>query len=110
VAKPVKGEVVVVPFPFSNLGAAKRRPALVMADLDGDDLILAQITSVGRQDRYAIQIDTTDFSVGSLHVASTVRPNRLFTADASIVLYSVGRLQDKAMRRITDELIRILNQ
>ena len=81
-----------------------------MADLDGDDLILAQITSVGRQDRYAIPIGATDFSVSSLHVASTVRPNRLFTADASIVLYSIGRLQDQAMRRITDSLIRILSQ
>ena len=41
----VKGDVVVVPFPFSDLTQAKRRPALVIATLEGDDLILCQITS-----------------------------------------------------------------
>jgi mRNA interferase MazF len=41
----VKGDVVVVPFPFSDLSEAKRRPALVIADLAGDDFVLCQITS-----------------------------------------------------------------
>lgn len=41
----VKGDVVVVPFPFSDLSAAKRRPALVVAALSGNDVILCQITS-----------------------------------------------------------------
>lgn len=35
-ARFVKGEVVVVPFPFSDLTQAKRRPALVVASLTGD--------------------------------------------------------------------------
>lgn len=43
--KPLVGEVVVLPFPQTNLQAGKRRPALVVADLPGDDLILCQITS-----------------------------------------------------------------
>jgi mRNA interferase MazF len=37
--KPVVGEVVVLPFPQTNLQAGKRRPALVVADLSGTDLI-----------------------------------------------------------------------
>ncbi len=48
----VKGDVVVVPFPFSDLTQAKRRPALVIATLAGDDLILCQITS--RPDRRSL--------------------------------------------------------
>ena len=38
--KPVVGEIVVLPFPQTNLQAGKRRPALVVADLPGDDLVL----------------------------------------------------------------------
>jgi mRNA interferase MazF len=50
-----------VPFPFSDLTEAKRRPALVLAELDGDDRILCQITSQQFRDRYAIPTDESDF-------------------------------------------------
>ena len=40
-AKLVKGDVVVVPFPFSDLTQAKRRPALVISTLESNDLILS---------------------------------------------------------------------
>jgi len=56
-ARFVKGDVVVVPFPFSDLTHAKRRPALVVAELEGDDLILCQITSQRIKDRFAVSID-----------------------------------------------------
>jgi len=36
----VKGDVTVLPFPFSDLSAVKKRPALVAATLKGDDIIL----------------------------------------------------------------------
>ena len=62
----VKGDVVVVPFPFSDLTQAKRRPALVVDELEGDDLILCQITSQYVKDRYAVSIDESDFETGSL--------------------------------------------
>lgn len=51
----IKGDVVVVPFPFSDLTAAKRRPALIIAELSGDDLILSQITSHKIIDPYSIE-------------------------------------------------------
>ena len=63
-AKLVKGDVVVVPFPFSDLTQAKRRPALVIVTLEGDDLILCQITSQAIKDNYAISIDSKDFKAG----------------------------------------------
>jgi len=41
----VKGDVVVLPFPFSDLTDAKKRPALVLAALTRNDFILCLITS-----------------------------------------------------------------
>ncbi|MDR3570016.1 MAG: hypothetical protein P4L43_18490 [Syntrophobacteraceae bacterium] len=35
----VKGDIVVIPFPYSDLSASKKRPALVVASLDGYDVI-----------------------------------------------------------------------
>jgi len=65
-ARPVKGDVVVVPFPFSDLAQAKRRPALVIAELEGDDLILCQITSRQVRDKYAVSLEQSDFESGVL--------------------------------------------
>ena len=77
-AKFVKGDVVVVPFPFSDLSQSKRRFALVIATLTGDDIILCQITSKTIKDHYAVLLIDLDFASGSLQQPSNIRPNRLF--------------------------------
>ena len=47
----VRRDVVVIPFPFSDLSKSKRRPALVLTDLSGDDILLCQITSQHSNDK-----------------------------------------------------------
>jgi mRNA interferase MazF len=46
----VRGDVVIVPFPFTDLSGNKKRPAFVLADLQGDDIIVCQITSKAKSD------------------------------------------------------------
>lgn len=104
----VKGDVVVVPFPFSDLSSAKKRPALVLATPDGDDVILCQITSRLVFDRYAVLISEDDFSTGSLRQESNVRPSRIFTADTAIIEYMAGHLKNEVMDMITDRIITLL--
>jgi len=106
----VRGDVVVVPFPFSNLSDSKRRPALVLSPLEGDDLILCQITSRQLHDRYAVLLGDEDFASGSLRQLSNVRPNRIFTADRSLVLYRVGALKPAKLEEVIDKLINILGR
>lgn len=86
--KPLAGDIVVLPFPQTDLQIGKRRPALVVADLTGDDLILCQITSQARhQDGHSVPLTSSDFANGSLSVASFIRTNRLFTVDRSVIIY-----------------------
>ena len=105
--KPVAGDVVVVPFPQTDLRPGKLRPALALVDLPGDDLILCQITTQSRLDGFSISLDHADFSKGRLPVASFIRVNRLFTADQSVIVRTAGsikqtRLQDvlAAVRKV----------
>ncbi len=106
----VKGDVVVLPFPFSDLSNSKRRPALVLARLKGDDIILAQITSKFRLDEYSIPLNEEDFKKGGLNRSSLVRTNRIFTADQSIILYKVGSVKESLMNIITQKIIDILTK
>jgi mRNA interferase MazF len=64
----------------------------VIAALEGDDVILCQITSQARTDQYSIQLDNADFVSGGLNQSSRIRPNRLFTADSGILIYRAGRI------------------
>lgn len=109
-AKFVKGSVVVVPFPFSDLSQAKRRPALVIATLEGDDLILCQITSQAIKDNYAISLDDKDFETGGLRQSSNIRPNRIFTADSHIVLYKVGDLKTEKLNEVIEKVVEIIRK
>lgn len=104
----VAGDVVVLNFPFTDLTQTKRRPALVLAVLPGDDLILCQITSQARHDSFSVTVDAEDFAEGGLSQTSRIRPNRVFTADSNIVVYRAGRLSRATLDEARAQLIRIL--
>ncbi|MEH2038406.1 type II toxin-antitoxin system PemK/MazF family toxin [Nostoc sp.] len=105
----VKGDVVIVPFPFSDLTQTKRRPALVIATLQGNDLILCQITSQSVSDIYAIELNNSNFSYGRLNQPSNIRPNRrIFTADQEIVLYQAGQVKPEKLTEVINKVIEII--
>lgn len=106
----VKGDVVVLPFPFSDLSQTKRRPALVVAEAGGDELLLCQITSQDIRDRHAVSLSPTDFQSGSLRKTSNVRPNRIFTADSEIILYRAGHIASEKTANVVEELVTILRK
>ncbi|MDP2853205.1 MAG: type II toxin-antitoxin system PemK/MazF family toxin [Smithellaceae bacterium] len=109
-AKFVKGDVVVIPFPFSDLSQSKRRPALVLAVLQGSDLILCQITSKSIKDNYAISVDQNDFESGKLNQEGNIRPNRLFTADNQIILYRIGNIKKIKLDQVINKIVEIIKE
>ena len=105
----IKGDVVVTPFPFSDLTASKKRPALVVAELKGDDIIICLITSQNAKDDYAVSLASDDLANGQLKQNSNIRPNRLFTIDAKIILYRIGTLKKEKTEEVTEKIIRIFS-
>ena len=106
----VKGDVVVVPFPFSDLTNAKRRPALVLAELPKNDFILCLITSQATSDTDTTLIETSDFETGSLNQTSYAKSNRIFTANEQLIAYKAGKLTVEKTTEVIDKLITILQQ
>lgn len=102
--KPVAGEIVVVPFSRSDTG--KRRPALVIADLPGADLILCQITSRAHSDMFSVPLDNTDCERGQLDHPCFIRPQRLFTVEQHIIAKSLGKVSpakfDEVFKRVRE--------
>lgn len=106
----VKGDVVVVPFPFSDLTNAKRRPALVLAALTKNDLILCLITSQAANDTYTTLIETNDFETGSPNKTSYAKSNRVFTVNEQLIAYQAGKLAVEKTDEVMNKLIAILQQ
>lgn len=94
------GSIVLVTFPFSNLKGQKVRPALVMANVEFNNLILCQITSKPYTSKISIRLKSTDFATGGLPIISYVRPDKLFTADTTIIKKTVGKLTSKTKNSI----------
>ena len=105
---PTAGEIVVIPFPFSDLTQSKVRPALFLAVAGRGDYVLCQITSQPYGDPLALKIDDQDFASGGLHVESFVRPGKLFTADANLILSTEGKLSPAAYQRVLNTVVNLL--
>jgi mRNA interferase MazF len=103
----IKGDVVILPFPFSDLSGSKRRPAFVVADLAGDDCILCQITSKAN-DALAVPLANADFIAGSLPVDSHIRPQKLFTADKNLIVSTAGRVSKTTTAGVINAIVSVL--
>lgn len=105
---PTAGEVVLVPFPFSDLSQAKVRPAVCLADAGRGDWVLCQITSNPYGDPAAVRLDAPDFASGGLHLVSFARPGKLLAAHAGLMFRSVGVLTPAAFAKVLSAVIAVL--
>lgn len=100
------GQVVVVKFPFSNLSAAKNRPALVVAIGDYGNPVLCQITSVSPDGlEWVVPMVEDDILGGGLHIASYIRVDKMFTADPVIIVSIVGELSRIKLLDVKQKLV-----
>jgi mRNA interferase MazF len=102
------GQVIVVPFPFSDLSGKKFRPALILADAGRGDWVLCQITSNSFADPDAIELNESAFTQGGLQRTSYARPSKLFTANDSLFVAQAGVLKTFNFERVRDAIIAML--
>ncbi len=107
---PAIGDVVLVPFPFSDLSASKLRPALVLAHAGREDWLCLQITSRAYADPFAIELTDSDFSRGSLRRISYVRPGKLFTAHQALFRRIAGRITDEKLEQVRNRVIELVGE
>ena len=73
---PSIGDVVIIPFPYSDLSQSKRRPALILAEAGRGDFLLCQITSKQYGDLHALSLQESDFLCGGIkRDSSSVAPS-----------------------------------
>jgi len=99
----LQGDIVLVPFPFSDQSASKPRPAIVISNSivnRSKDIILAQITSNQRNDEYSFVLE--DFMLThKLHQsACEIRCHKIFIAEKHIVLNTISFLKKEKHKEL----------
>lgn len=106
-----RGDVVLVPFPFSDLSATKVRPAVVVSSplyhATEPDLILAALTSKTVAATGPLDYVLRDWQAAGLRYPSALKPV-LFTLDPTRVLYRVGALTQADLAEVDQRLRRAL--
>ena len=107
---PSAGEVVLVPFPFSDLSHSKLRPAGCLAPAGRGDWILCQVTSNPYGDPAAVPLVDSDFASGRLLIPSFARPGKLFTADGGLMVRSVGVMTSSTLDTLISAVVALLQR
>ena len=107
-----QGEIVIVPFPFSDLSSIKQRPVLILSkDADNnisDDLVTCGITSNLKDVKYSVIINNEDLEKGKIPLSSRIKVDKLFTLDKSIVKKRIAKINRQTLLKVKEEFFNLL--
>ena len=93
---------LLVPLPFTDLSATKRRPVLALTKPDSfGDFIGLPVTS-RPQLEHGVALVTSDLVQGSLPASSWIRTDRIVTLNASLVIKTIGHVSDGIVTAATE--------
>ncbi|HEX6982258.1 MAG TPA: type II toxin-antitoxin system PemK/MazF family toxin [Balneolaceae bacterium] len=102
-----RGDLVLVPFPFTDLSSTKNRPALILTATDKDitlSFITTQTKWAGQEDVYL-----TPTSQNGLKKKSVIRLAKITTLEKNLVLGKLGKLSEKKVNEVNDKLKILFN-
>lgn len=105
----VKGDVILIPFPFTDLSGVKVRPALVLSSKKSDsDLIVVFITS-NTQKTPAYHVPITPSSENGIKVPSHIICIKIATLDKKIVVGKIGKAEADVIQMVDRELQKLFS-
>lgn len=104
-------EVVLLPYPFSNLGGTKVRPALVVSNNQfnkkSDDCVMAPLTTTIKDEPYSVVIEQENMSSGKLLKPSRIRADKVFCVDKNLIKMKIGVLNSGSFKKVKKEIFKI---
>ena len=102
----IKGDIVLIPFPFTDLTGVKNRPALILVETDSDITVSFITTQVKWEEEFDVRLEPTNEN--GLKKTSLIRLSKLSTIDKDLVIGRLGRLTDQEIVMVNKHLIRLL--
>lgn len=100
-----KGDIVLIPFPFTDLSGIKNRPALILVDGEADITVSFITTQIKWQEEFDVKIEPTQ--TNGLKRISLIRLSKLATIDKDLVLGQLGKLSPVESANTDKNLVKI---
>jgi mRNA interferase MazF len=101
-------ELVLLPFPFSNMEGTKVRPALIVSNdyfnKKGDDCLMVPLTTVIKDEPFSILLQQENLSSGKLLKPSRIRLDKIFSVEKNLISMKIGIVNDKIFQKIRQEI------
>ena len=109
-----QGDIVLVPFPYSDLSGSKRRPVLIVSNDDYNqkfqDVLVCVITSNLRKDSYSIELENSDLEVGVLPESSLIKAHKLFTIHQDRIVRKYSVVNDECFDKVSGRIRRLIEK
>jgi len=107
-----QGDIIIVPFPFSDLRGTKQRPVLVLSKTEYndacEDVVTCGITSNKKDSKYAVLIDNKDLIEGQIPTSSRIKVDKLFTLEKTIIIKKIARVNKETFEKVKKEFINLI--
>jgi mRNA interferase MazF len=100
-----KGDIILIPFPFTDMTSTKLRPAVVLIETNYD-LTVSFITTQMKW-REATDIELFPSNKSGIKKVSLIRLSKMATVDKSLAIGKIGELQQVEMRELNVKLKRL---
>lgn len=100
-----KGDIVLIPFPFTDLSTNKNRPAVILIESEDDVTVCFLTTQLKWQSEFDILIQPSDLN--GLKKTSLIRLNKFATIDKELVIGRIGSLEKQYIDSLNRNLVKI---
>ena len=106
----MKGKLVLIPFPFTDLKSAKLRPALVIYEGNIDVIVMfvsSKMPTKPSQNEIIINQNHPEYQLTGLKVPSVIRLDKVATVLKSLIIGEIGELGPTLRTEVNDRLTKI---
>ena len=104
-AKFNQGDIVLIPYPYTDLSNTKKRPVVIISNdaINKQNFIVSKITSVIRNDQFTFSIKDSDTET-KLKYKSEVRTNEIFTVHKSLIIKKLTSFEKESLKQLTEKI------
>ncbi len=104
----MKGKIVLIPFPFTDLTSTKLRPALVLYEREMDVVVAfisSKVPSEAVSGCILVGDDHPEFDLTGLRVSSVIRCDKVATVLKELVVGEIGEIGVCLKRQVNDFIV-----